>query len=250
MLAGALCQNVPVEAQLQRLFLDLRDGSVVTIEVGTEGFQWRSVTDGLEVETIPWQEFSRLTLNENSVGQQVTRIEDLLQKLESESYQEREAAEKSLRIANLSGPFKFVISAHMKKSRDAETLHRLRRVMNFLEDVDFETRPEFDRLTLQRTSGQTEPKARMGDALDFTIKGKFEGQSIEFNRQQIASVSSVLDIEPVSVKPGFSPVKTFNQIDRTVFNLDSELISFELNSSGNTIPTDKKLDNYFAGSGV
>ena len=251
LLAGALWPIEPAGAQAQRLFLFLRDGSVVVVEVETKGFQWRNVTDDLEVETISWKDLRQLNLIQNSVGQQVAQIEEHLQNLKSESYQEREAAEKALRKANMSGPFKFVIRAHMKRSRDAETIHRLRRVMESLDDVRSGTRPEFDCLMLKQTGNDSEAEPRMGDAFDFTIEGVSEGRTVKFERQQIASVvASNRGLKPVEFQPGFNPVKTFNKIDKTIFDIESELINFETDGSGNPVPLGKTLNNHFSGLGL
>ena len=257
-LAEVLLSAIPAQAQSHRLFLYLRDGSILSVEVDTPGFEWRDVSGSLKVETIPWQEFTQLTLVQNSVGAQVEKIKKQLANLTSDSYQLREEAEETLANGKLTGPFQSVIREHMKSCRDPETLYRLRRVMGVLDlyvNDSSNTNSEFDKLELKQTTGQTKPEVRTGDAFKFSIKGTANDQPVKFTREQLAYITTYRDFKPVEAKTGaaraaFAPVKTFNKIDRNVFDLDSNLISFETDRSGNEFPNGKNLDNYYADVGL
>lgn len=243
-----------VEGQSQRLDLQLRDGAVVTMEVDSESFQWRDVEKDLSVESIRWDQIERLTLAETTAQSQRLRLNDLLDDLANDSYALREKADECLSEANFSGPYKSLLVDRLRTTKDFEVKLRLRRILGTITQVapasDFH---QFDRVLLSGT-GNEDPKSlnKNGDTGEFVVKGRaFGGQAVELNRKQIVSITPYREVaDKEKANATFTPVKTLNQIDRNLFNVDSELISFEVSASGAEIPVGKTVNDMFVASGL
>ncbi len=244
-----LANNVAV-AQLTQLRLQMRDGSLLNVTVDEDGIDWRDVHKDFAAERVLWKDIRQLTLIESPVGNQIKHIESLFRQLTSEKYSEREQAETELKNPSVTAPFQSLLKKRMSESDDSEFSHRLRRILYELEGVEFDVGSEFDGLQLANSESVTD-LTRKGDAGDLVIAGKiFDGNKIAFDRSNVLRVVNVSTTPKVTATPptqntARAITKTHNKIDRKLFSVSSEMISFETDPAGNPISVRKQVDDVY-----
>jgi hypothetical protein len=231
-------EQTPLAQTLQFYFAD---GRVIAANVKATHIDWTSVADDgrSELRKIRLADIQKIILTESPAAKQIAEIRQLIEQLDSDTYFQREAAEKKLSDPKFAAAFYDLIAQRTNDDR-LEVRYRLRRILARLDDDRVQAPLRFDTLTLK--SGET----MQGDAGVFEWQGDFLDQKITLRRNELTMVDASRN-QPVVRPPGDSTpiqVKLFYRHDDFV-NDEIRRIDFSEDPSGNTLERRDNVNDVF-----
>jgi len=231
------------DAKADSLRLNFVDGRVLAVELQQSSLDWTHVQDNGEtnIKRINFSDIQTLVLSDAPAAKQIATVRQLINQLGSDSYAQREAAEKKLTDPDFAGPHFSLIEEFADDPR-LEVQFRVRRALNKLEDQRRQANIQFDQLTLK--SGET----MQGDAGDFKWRVKFQDKTIAVDRAEIRLIRA-MDFRPPTTLPQWAQNAQANSGQGTNVKLFHDFESFKTefrdqnltNIDFSTAPDGKKL---------
>ena len=220
----------------------LNSGSVISVQLDNDKFTWTDVNqngDSVERE-IAVADIKEVVFTDNPTTDRIAKVLQLLNELSADEYGLREKAEDSLKDPVLTEDFASMIRK-FKETAELEARHRIDRILVNISATDQEAKLRLDRLTLN--DGQT----IKGEFVNLKLVGKFRGQPVSVEREQIVKLSS-------SQKPARQRVvpqtKTFNQIADFYSAPDQTLVDFSTDPFGNSMKLEDDLESTYSVFGL
>ncbi len=206
----SLVLPVQTDAAADELQLNLDGGSVITVEVASLTINWTDVMENGDMTTkeIPFADVKQLLLCKAPASKQVAQIRRYLSQLESDSYLEREEAEKQLSDPKVGGRFRSLIKIRSEQG-PFEVRYRVNRILERLNNEDELPNNEFDQLTLKDGS------VFEGDAGELIIQCDFRGNESTFKRDDLRLISTPVKLPKLLAEDQEIEVRMFHKHEGT-----------------------------------
>ena len=203
--------------------VNLANGTVITVEADPEQVvPWNTVETSGKSKKEPCLlgDIQRINLTDQPASLKVARVRQLLDQLDSDSYQKRDAAQATLAEPELGLPFRELIEME-KENSSLEVRARVRQILASLEKTRASKPPEFDTLYLENGA------VLRGDVGKFILKCKFRGTDLNLARQAIRRLSSQKIQTPKAAAAGPLAVETLHKHEPRFYKDPERFIDFD-----------------------
>ncbi len=239
---------LPARAWADEVFVYLRNGSLIQLQVADPHFRWTAIDapENTEPEKLRWQDVRELRLTDSHVDEQIRSVNRWLQNLQHSEYAVREKAEQELSNPEFTAAFKNLIRKFGEDAEDDETRYRVGRILAEISDGSEEFGARFDRLIMKDDS------VRFGNVLDFQLVGVAFAKAVKFGRKDIQNIIQSPTIENFPTGPNVVKVSAFNQIaDENFYDEDVHIVeSFEIDRFANPMTRGGNVGHLFHHQGL
>ena len=232
--------------QAEEFQLILADGNAIIADVANKQLNWRTINvDGsVEERTINLSSVTRLTLADSPASDQSIEVRKLLGQLSDPDYFVREAAEQQLLDEGKVGPFKGLIES-LKTSEDLEVRIRAERILNSLDDSSLQIELQLDAIRLNNQDEIIE-----GDAGQFVLTAKLQGNPLTIRRNQLTSINAIPPAPDVVATGQLTPgANLFYDVEQfQPANLQT--VDFEVAPSGEPIEARDSVETLYQPFGL